>query len=196
VRIEQVFDGYDRNHTSSIEPFKYCPLCGSRLTSGYSGGKRRMMCSNCRYIHYRNPYPGVVVLIEKDGMILLGKRLGRYGRGKWCIPGGYIEYEEDFLTAAHREIKEETGLNIQVKSILSVASNYLSPELHTLVVVLLAHVAGGSAKAGDDIEELRWFMHNNPLPEMAFPADRNLIQTYWRTKFKGVPVDTRFATKV
>ena len=46
------------------------------------------------------------------------------------------------LTAAIREVKEETGLDVEIRSILSVVSNFLSPRLHTLAIVLLARAVG------------------------------------------------------
>jgi 8-oxo-dGTP pyrophosphatase MutT (NUDIX family) len=67
-----------------------------------------------------------VVLIEKDGQVLLGQRSGSYGAGKWGLPQGFIEFDEDFLSAAIREVKEETGLDVEIRSIISVVSNFLS----------------------------------------------------------------------
>ena len=61
---------------------------------------------------------------------------------------GFIEYDEDFLTAALREVKEETGLDVEIRSLLSVVSNFLSPRLHTLAIVLLARVVGGELERG------------------------------------------------
>ena len=113
--------------------------------------------------------------------------------GQWCLPGGFIEYEEDFLSAAIREVKEETGLNVEIQSILSVVSNFLAANLHTLVVVLEATVTAGQANAGDDIIELGWYSPADDLPTMAFGADRHIIERYWQTKLKGVPVDPAFA---
>jgi ADP-ribose pyrophosphatase YjhB (NUDIX family) len=102
---------------------------------------------------------------------------------------GFIEFEEDFLSAATREVKEETGLNIEIRSIISVVSNFLSPGLHTLAIVLLARVVGGEARAGDDLDALQWCPLEGPLPEMAFEADQHIIERYSKTRFKGAPVD-------
>jgi ADP-ribose pyrophosphatase YjhB (NUDIX family) len=106
---------------------------------------------------------------------------------------GFIEFEEDFLSAATREVKEETGLNIEIRSIISVVSNFLSPGLHTLAIVLLARVVGGEARAGDDLEALKWFPLEGPLPEMAFEADQHIIERYSETRLEGAPVDPDFA---
>jgi ADP-ribose pyrophosphatase YjhB (NUDIX family) len=124
----------------------------------------------------------------------LGKRRGGFGGGKWCLPQGYIEFDENFLNAAIREVKEETGLDVEIRSILNVVSNQLSPRLHTLAIILLAGIVAGEPCAGDDLEVLEWVPLSGPLPEMAFEADERIIERYQKTKFKGgLPVDPDFA---
>lgn len=133
-------------------------------------------------------------MIENEGDVLLGKRKGGFGEGKWGLPQGYIEFDEDFLTAAIREVKEETGLDVEIRSILNVVSNLLSPRLHTLAIILLAGVLAGELCAGDDLETLEWVPLSGPLPEMAFEADKRIIDRYQNTKIKeGLPVDLDFA---
>jgi ADP-ribose pyrophosphatase YjhB (NUDIX family) len=132
-------------------------------------------------------------VIEQDDAVLLGKRSGSFGAGKWCLPQGYVEFDDDFLTAARREVKEETGLKVEILSILSVVSNFLTPRLHTLAVILLARIVNGEPKAADDLEGLAWFPLAGPLPEMAFEADQHIIERYWKTKLEGAPVDPDYA---
>jgi ADP-ribose pyrophosphatase YjhB (NUDIX family) len=144
-------------------------------------------------VRFRNPSPGAVILIERDGQVLLGRRSGKVGTGQWGLPMGFIEFDEDFLTAAIREVKEETGLDVEIRSILSVVSNFLSPRLHSLAVVLLARVIGGELEAGDDLEAVEWFPLAGPLPEMAFEADAHICERVYRTRLEGAPVDPRYA---
>jgi ADP-ribose pyrophosphatase YjhB (NUDIX family) len=144
-------------------------------------------------VRYRNPLPGVVVLVEDAGKVLLCRRSSEsFQPGRWCLPGGFIEHEEDFLSAGIREVREETGLAIAISSILSVVSNFLAPDLHTLVAVLLARVTGGSAAPGDDVVSLEWMPLQGPLPDMAFEADRHIIQRYAEDRLAGAPVDPRY----
>lgn len=106
---------------------------------------------------------------------------------------GFIESDEDFLTAAIREVKEETGIDVEIRSILSVVSNFLSPSLHTLAIVLLARAVGGDLCAGDDLDEAAWFPLAGPLPEMAFEADAHICERYYKTQLEGAPVDPAYA---
>ena len=127
------------------------------------------------------------MLIEQDGQVLLGKRAnGSFLAGKWCLPGGFIEFDEDFICSAIREVKEETSLDIEIESIFNVSSNFLSPDLHTLVVTLAAKVSGGVPRPGDDIEALKWFQISANLPDMAFPADKYIIKHYHDFKPKAL----------
>ena len=138
MEIKQVFSNDDGKKETHLGQFKYCPFCGTQLLLKKNGGKHKPACPNCEFVQFRNPAPGVVVVIEKDGFVLLGKRKGGFGEGKWGLPQGYIEFNESFLSAAIREVKEETGLNVEIRSILNVVSNLLSPRLHTLATILLS----------------------------------------------------------
>jgi ADP-ribose pyrophosphatase YjhB (NUDIX family) len=198
MNARQVFYTYRARKDDTPGHFRYCPLCGTALALRERGGRQRPACPNCRFVQFRNPSPGVVVLIEKDGSVLLGRRAGGYGAGLWGLPQGFIEYDEDFLTAALREVKEETGLDVQIHSILSVASNFLSPGLHTLAIVLLARVVDGelgdpTPRAGDDLDAAEWFPLSGPLPKMAFEADAHICARYYRTQLEGAPIDPCFA---
>ena len=125
--------------------------------------------------------------------MLLGKRRGGFGAGQWGLPQGYVEYDEDYLTAAVREVKEETGLDVKIQAVINVVSNLLSPGLQTLAIVLRAGVAGGELRAGDDLESLEWFPLSEPLPDMAFEADTMIIERVRRKLEAELPVDPRFA---
>jgi 8-oxo-dGTP diphosphatase len=195
MKTKQIFEAYDRSENRPIDTLRFCPRCGAQCDLISSGRRSRLECPRCSFILYQNPSPGVVALIIDDGMVLLGERAKHvFLGGKWGLPGGFIELDEDFLSAAHREIAEETGLSIRIISVLSVVSNFLSPELHTLVIVLLAEKTGGTLRPGDDMVRLEWFPLSGPYPPMAFEADKDIIERYHRTRIAGIPVDRRFAS--
>jgi 8-oxo-dGTP diphosphatase len=189
MNIRQVFT---KQAKEEEEPdyFQFCPHCSSPMAPRDENGVMRKYCPACGYIQYRNPLPGVAVLIIKDGKILLGKRgPASFRPGTWCLPGGFIEFDEDFITAARREVLEETGLEIEVESIINVASNFLSSRLHSLVVVFQASVKGGTLQAGDDLEALEWFPLEGDLPEMAFESDVYLIRRFAAEPISGIPAE-------
>ncbi len=187
MKRQYLFESYDWKNNDGLSNLKFCPACGTQCRQKEEGLKVRPVCPSCGYIHYRNPYPGVVVIIEQDGSVLLGKRTaGSFQMGKWCLPGGFIEFDEDYILSAIREVKEETNLEIEIKSVLNVSSNFLSPDLHTLVVTLVAQVKKGVPVPGDDMDELRWFRINSELPDMAFHADTYIIKHFKRLKTEAL----------
>lgn len=115
--------------------YSFCPKCGGRLV--VQENPNNPVCSSCRFIFHQNPIVGVAAIVMKSKKILLGKRNISYF-GKWCIPCGYVEYDEEIRTAARREFLEETGLEIHVKQIYDVHSNFHKPEQHTVGTWFLA----------------------------------------------------------
>jgi ADP-ribose pyrophosphatase YjhB (NUDIX family) len=121
--------------------------------------------------------------------VLLGKRGGHPGKGTWSLPSGYIDYEEDFLTAAIRETKEETGLDVEIRSLINVVSSFVSPRFHFLGIYVVAGAIGGSLVAGDDLEAAAWYPAAGPLPEMGFQEDVDVIEMH-AAGFAGIPVES------
>jgi 8-oxo-dGTP diphosphatase len=93
-------------------------------------------------------------------------------------------------------VKEETGLAVEITALLSVASNFLRPDIHTLAVAVLAKPVGGAACPGDDVDELGWFSLGDKLPSFAFSADRHMVERYFATRLSGAPVDLAYARQV
>ena len=59
----------------------------------------------------------VGILLVRDGLTLLGRRIGSHGAGTWSAPGGRMEYGETIDQAARRELREETALELNAASI-------------------------------------------------------------------------------
>ncbi len=183
------FESYDWKGNDGLNNLKYCPACGTKCILKEESLRRRPTCPSCGFVHYKNPYPGVAVIIEQENKVLLGKRAPHsFQESKWCLPCGFIEFDDDFVTAAIREVKEETNLEIEVESILNVSSLFLSSDLHTLVVTVVANVLKGVPVPGDDINELRWFQITEPLPDMAFDADAYIIHHFSNLKPKAMSI--------
>lgn len=191
--IKQVYIAYNGKDHPVADQFRYCPCCKTELVVKEVDHRSRSVCPACEFIRFRNPAPAVSVLIVHDDQVLLGRRSGEPGKGKWAIPSGYVEYEDDFLTTAVREAKEETGLEVELESVLNVSSSFLSPRYHFLAVHLLARVVGGELVAGDDLEEVAWFPLAEPFPELAFVEDADVLDAYSETRFEGLAVDPDFA---
>ena len=156
--------------------FSYCPKCGGRLQYGPVHSRERLRCQSCGYILYENPIVGVAVIVrDGSGAVLLGRRADNASYpGLWCIPCGYVEYDEEVRQAAYREFLEETGLQVRLGEVFTVLSNFHNPETHTVGIWFQAEIVGGTAEAGDDLAELGWFAPENP-PPLAFPTDQTVL---------------------
>jgi ADP-ribose pyrophosphatase YjhB (NUDIX family) len=188
MKIQQVFRHYALNPPGE-GAFRYCPRCASELVLHARGGLARPSCPACGFVHYRNPAPAVSILIADHERLLLGLRKGEPRKGFWALPSGYIEFEDDFIAAAAREAREETGLEIKVTAILNVASSFYSPRFHFLGIYLAGEVTGGQLAAGDDLAEVGWFPLAGLLPVMAFAEDVEAIRLFCRKDFRPLPVE-------
>jgi 8-oxo-dGTP diphosphatase len=172
-------DDANTNHAGTHPPhgeFRYCPYCAAELASEETAGRVRQVCKRCAFIQYRNPVVGVAVVAQDEGdRVLLGRRRGSYA-GSWCIPCGYVEWDEDIRAAARREFLEETGLRVRLGDVVAVHSNFHNPRLHTVGVWLRGEVVGGHLAAGDDLDEVRFFDLDDLPANLAFPTDRMVLE--------------------
>ena len=96
------------------------------------------------------------VLVECEGRVLLGRRRGDPGAGRWDIPGGFLHEGEEAIAGLRREVREETGLEIDRLEFLG-CWNEAYWERDVLCLTWLGAFAGGEERPGDDLVELRWF---------------------------------------
>jgi ADP-ribose pyrophosphatase YjhB (NUDIX family) len=90
-------------------------------------------------------------------VVLLGVRAKEPFRGKWIIPGGGVRFLERFDQAASREIREETGLEIEIDGVFDVQEIVAPPDEHRVVVYCSATYKGGELRAGSDLSGARFF---------------------------------------
>jgi len=132
---------------------------------------------------YLNPIPTVDVIIRiGDGIVLIRRKNPPHG---WALPGGFMDVGETCETAAAREAKEETGLTVQLESLLNVYSDpRRDPRKHTMTVVYVA-TATGVPVGMDDAAEARIFLLNE-LPSPIVFDHRLIISDYERFISTGI----------
>ena len=120
--------------------------------------------------------PGAeAVILDESARVLLGRRACDPALGRWDLPGGFIDEHEEPVAALRREVREETGLEIDA---LEFVGHYLEPYEGRTVLCLTwrARVGGGHECAGDDLAELQWFEQDAlPLDELAFTHYRQAL---------------------
>jgi len=97
-----------------------------------------------------------MVLVE-SGKILLVKRGREPFKGEWAVPGGRIEDGETAEECAKREMKEETGLDVEIIRLIGIYSDPKRDPRGIIAAAYLVRRLGGEAKGGDDAAEARWF---------------------------------------
>ncbi len=131
----------------------------------------RPYCDSCGFVHYAGPKLAVGVIIAQDGAILLNRRDIEPGRGRWSFPSGYVDLGESVTDAARREVKEETGLEVEIGPLVGV---YDSPNRPVVFIVYSASIVHGQPRAGQEVQEVGFF-RPDALPEMAFEHDERII---------------------
>ena len=106
--------------------FKFCPSCASTHFS--FPDNRRFLCEDCGFTYYHNIAAAVALVFTFEDKVLFTVRNVDPDKGKWDLPGGFIDPNETAEEAACREIREELGLNLQpsdLKYITTSPNNYL-----------------------------------------------------------------------
>lgn len=100
------------------------------------------------------------VVVDAEGRLLAVLRRNEPNRGCWSIPGGRIEAGETAAEAARREVREETGLRIEIGVLLAIVHQpYVDGSGRAGVLEIhdfAATAKGGEPVAGDDALDARW----------------------------------------
>ena len=139
-----------------------------------------MHCPSCGLEEYANPAPTACALIRDDqGRILLARRAGDPGAGLWDLLGGFLDEGEEPVEALRRELREETGLEIEPGEFLGGIPDRYGEEGHwTVNLYWEARLGAGEPEPADDVAELAWFPADAlpPRAEFAFPNTVELLE--------------------
>jgi ADP-ribose pyrophosphatase YjhB (NUDIX family) len=154
-------------------------------------GRERAHCPGCGRMIYENAKPcaGAIVL-DDEGRILLGKRAIEPFFGLWDIPGGFLEAEEHPEVGARREVREETGLDVELTGLLGIWMDEYRPGAdpsrwhHSMNFYYTARVVGGAIAGNGESSELRFFAPDAlpPMDAIAYENGREALRS-WLLKF-------------
>ena len=166
-----------------LADWKYCPRCRSSL----EGDEHRRSCPECRFVAYASSKPTAGALcVDGEGRVLLARRAHEPFLGRWDIPGGFLEEGEDPLDGMRRELREETGLEVEPLDYLGAWMDRYggdSTAEATLNMYWTARVLRGEPEAADDVSELAWFAPDElpPADQLAF-ENVSLVLSAWRAR--------------
>jgi ADP-ribose pyrophosphatase YjhB (NUDIX family) len=155
----------------TLEEARFCPRCGAPAEVRYP---RSIHCAACGYAAFFNPKPvACAIARDGDGRIILARRAFDPGRGRWSMPGGFVDLGETVEDAVRRELREELALDIELDGLVGVYSS----ATERVVLIVYAATARGSAELSAEALEVRAFAPEElPWDELAFPTDEQALR--------------------
>ena len=116
---------------------------------------------------------GAVVWNERREILLI-RRANPPRQHEWSLPGGKVEFGETLNAAARREVREETGLEVDILGLVEVAE--LIEHAHYVLVDFAARVIAGELAAASDAAEARWFSREEIAHLPLWSETRRMIE--------------------
>ncbi|MBF0528737.1 MAG: NUDIX domain-containing protein [Deltaproteobacteria bacterium] len=161
--------------------YNYCPRCAGRFEPAMADvlGFPPLCCSQCGLVYYLDPKLACAGLLAQDGRVLLVKRAWPPQKGKWCLPGGFVNRGEIVEQAAVREVREETGLIVQPRRLIGLYSYEADP---VIVAIYEMSISGGTLNANAESSEVRWFAPSEfPIADLAFKSASDALNDWLKT---------------
>ena len=131
---------------------RFCGICGGEMEE-YDDVMARQ-CRHCHHIEYPSASPAVIVRVDRDGKILLARHAQRSQQFYTCL-AGYVEVGESAEACVHREIKEETGLEV---TDVRYAGSQHWPYPNQLMLAFTARWQSGELQLQkEELSDAQWF---------------------------------------
>jgi ADP-ribose pyrophosphatase YjhB (NUDIX family) len=164
--------------------FVFCPYCGTALMMRQVYARQRPVCPACGFIHFRDPKVAVIGLVTWARHALLIRRAVDPMRGKWALPGGYMDAGELPQAALARELREEVGLEVTIGELLDIFP-MTGPGVTNSGIVLafqaqMEQPDRPQLVCDDDVCEAAWFGARALPDDLAFESTFALLDRWKR----------------
>jgi ADP-ribose pyrophosphatase YjhB (NUDIX family) len=132
-----------------------------------------------------------VLVVDDQGRLLLGRRGKQPNFGTWVVPGGGIQFGERWIETAQRELREETGLDVQIEPMQRpFVLELVGRDEHRVILYVCGTPVGGTLVPASDLLDARFFSRDDlPLADLS-PAITPVL-----TEFGWIGDDRGGATK-
>lgn len=162
--------------------YHFCPRCG---TPNAEPGQAPFQCEHCGFANYFGPVAAVGAIVTRGrGELLFIRRAREPGKGKWGLPGGFVDAGETGEQALFREIAEEIGLALtQASYLLTLPNQYdyrgvIAPVIDLFFLCQL-DAPQMISPAAEEVDFFEWSIPTlEHLNNMAFLSNRLAIE-YW-----------------
>ncbi|MCO6449678.1 MAG: NUDIX domain-containing protein [Caldilineales bacterium] len=150
----------------------------------------RRVCPRCDFIYWNNPLPVAgAAVIDENGWILLARRAVEPRLGWWNLPAGFMEWGESAEEAARREVREETGLEVELTGFLSsFGAGYDDLPWRSITYVFFyARPVGGTLAGGDDADLAQFYPPDQLPPNIAFTSNQAALARWHADRAAELP---------
>lgn len=169
------------NNRSMAKKYRFCPFCATPMVEAFRFDQVRPCCPACGFVQFPDPKVAVIALVIHEDRILLVQRGVDPAKGRWALPGGYMDAGEMPSAALQRELAEEVGLVIEVQELIKIyPMNNGEGERVGIVLAFKALPTAGLQipRVGDDVADAGWFAPKEIPAELAFESTTTLIDTW------------------
>lgn len=155
----------------ALDDVRFCPRCAAPASVDHP---RSLQCRACGYAAFYNPKPVASALArEPDGRIWLARRGFDPGRGRWSMPGGFVDLGERVEEALVRELREELCVDASIGALHGVYSRAED----RIVLIVFAATLHGDPQTTDEALEVRAFAPDElPWDELGFWSDEQALR--------------------
>ena len=107
------------------------------------------------------------VVLEGNNLLLVKRRFDPF-KGYWVLPGGHVENNETVEEAVIREVKEETGVETKIVSLIGVFSSPDRDPRHNISIAYLCIPTTTNIQTSDETSEVRWFKLSDLPDDVGF----------------------------
>ncbi len=161
--------------------YRYCPYCATPLVEAFRFDDVRPTCAACGFTQFQDPKVAVIARVIYEKRVLLVQRGVDPAKGRWALPGGFMDADESPEMALSRELNEEVALAVNVGELLKIYAMTDGDGNRTGIVLAYTATPTGVTTItanGHDVQNAGWFGPDEIPAALAFESTITLINEW------------------